>query len=374
MRLPRSAKVKRHQSLGIGDAGTLGAIGEDQPLGRRDLAIDAPLGDDGSVGCAHAATPGAARTHIHLATERREIPRRPPARGRAGVDPGREYAHAGCRDVACQDELVGDRSCGNVHGFLWNSASTTISIASPSSGGRPKSTGLMRVRAVMPRRGCPAKPLPAPTSSTSKVIRPCLAHQAERAVDLAAARARLTERRRSERRFGERFRFQEFIARELLAEAFDVGGDRRRLDFGRQRTACGVGGIPIERRAQAIEAEDAVGIADVRHAGDDRGVVGVERVGAGGRLLEVGLAHVDARRQVGRRRLRQAGRRDRRQEQQQQRHAGTFPVAHRLLRRLGYCFSAAALRSARPASKSLPIMVSMSMKRPITLVTKALGP
>ena len=117
----------------------------------------------------------------------------------------------------------------------------------------------------------------------------------------------------------------------------------------------------------------------MRHARDDRGVVGVERVGAGGRLL-VGRARPCRRPAAGRAAagLRQAGGRDRRQEQQQQargaHRAGTFPVAHRLLRRLRYCFSAAALRSARPASKSLPIMLSMSKKRPITLVTKALGP
>src|SRR6267154_172106 len=99
---------QRHQGLGIDDAGTLGPIGEEDPL-------------------------------------------------------------AWCRDVACHDELVRDWPGDNVHGFLWNSASTTISIASPKIGGRPKSTGLMVVRALMPTRGCPAKPLPAPTSSTSNV-------------------------------------------------------------------------------------------------------------------------------------------------------------------------------------------------------------
>jgi hypothetical protein len=36
-------------------------------------------------------------------------------------------------------------------------------------GRQAESTGLMRVRAVIPMRGWPAKPLPAPTSSTSKV-------------------------------------------------------------------------------------------------------------------------------------------------------------------------------------------------------------
>src|SRR4029077_13261468 len=40
---------------------------------------------------------------------------------------------------------------------------------SPNNGGRPKSTGLMAPRALTPRRGRSAKPLPAPISSTSKV-------------------------------------------------------------------------------------------------------------------------------------------------------------------------------------------------------------
>src|SRR4029077_13709720 len=159
----------RHQGLGIDDAGTFGPIGKDESLGRRDLAIDAPLGDDGPVARAHAATPGAARPHIHLAGQRRDVVGRPPAGSLPDVGPGGEYPLAWRGDIARQDKLVGDRFCASVHGFLWNSASTTISIASPRSGGRPKSTGLMLVRAFMPMRGCPAKPLPAPTSSTSKV-------------------------------------------------------------------------------------------------------------------------------------------------------------------------------------------------------------
>src|SRR3979409_1718827 len=166
---PEGGEGKRDQGLGIDDAGPLVPRGEDEPLGCRDLAIDTPLGDDGPVGRAYAATPGAARTHVHLAAQRREVVGRPPAGSLPGGGPGGEDPLAGGRGCGCHDELVRDWPGDNVHGFLWNSASTTISIASPKIGGRPKSTGLMVVRALMPTRGCPAKPLPAPTSSMSKV-------------------------------------------------------------------------------------------------------------------------------------------------------------------------------------------------------------
>ena len=69
--------------------------------------------------------------------------------------------------------LLGEAAAaeGPLSANIWVTIATdgTISIVSPNNGARPKSTGRMPVRAVAPMRGWPAKPLPAPTSATSKV-------------------------------------------------------------------------------------------------------------------------------------------------------------------------------------------------------------
>ena len=66
----------------------------------------------------------------------------------------------------------------DVHGFLWNSASTTISIASPRSGGRPKSTGLMRGAGVHAHARLPGEALAGAHQLDIEGHRARLAHQA----------------------------------------------------------------------------------------------------------------------------------------------------------------------------------------------------
>src|SRR6266853_1153167 len=101
----------------------------------------------------------------------------------------------------------------------------------------------MTALACTPRRGLFSQPLPAPTSSTSKVtglvlprsvklpsILPCVASLRRKAVD-------------------------------------------------------------------AIETDDEVGVAEVRDPGQHRRVIGIDRVGAGARLGEILAAHEHAGRQ-----------------------------------------------------------------------------
>src|SRR5262245_5061272 len=156
-----------HQCFRIVAAVAFGVVGEDQAFGCRDFAIDAVLGHNRAARRAHAPPPDAARSHIHLAGQRGEAARRPPARRLGDIGPGGEHQLARRRHFALHDQLNG--LCQDVHDSLWNSTSTTISMASPNSGGRPKSTGLMLPLALTPTRGRSAKPLPAPTSSTSNV-------------------------------------------------------------------------------------------------------------------------------------------------------------------------------------------------------------
>src|SRR5262249_56517685 len=122
----------------------------------------AVLDDQLAVGRAHLAPPGAARADVHLAGKRPKALRCPPARSLPGICPG------GIDLLARRGQLAGEKQFRqwlghDVHGFLSYSLSITISMASPNSGGRPKSAGLMRPRAVTPSRGWPPKPLPATT-------------------------------------------------------------------------------------------------------------------------------------------------------------------------------------------------------------------
>src|SRR4029453_10249884 len=159
----------RHQRLAIDDAGAFARVGEDQALGRHHLAIDALLADQPAVRRPQPAAPGAARPHVHRAGERGVVARRPPAGDQPLVRPRREQGRARRRELAPHVDFQGGRLEGERHESFWNSTSITISIESPNSGSRPKSTGLMVPRALTPMRGRSAKPLPAPTSSTSNV-------------------------------------------------------------------------------------------------------------------------------------------------------------------------------------------------------------
>ena len=181
---------------------------------------------------------------------------------------------------------------------LWNSTSTTISIASTEQRRQAEIDRIDAGPGVGADARRSAKPLPAPTSSTSKVTGLVLPNRVNwpstlprrvlicrKAVDTNVASGKAPDfRKLSPARSS---------AKPLTLEVIDAVST-----LADSEALAGVGGIPLQRAAQAVEAEDAAGVAQMRDPRDDRGMVGIERIGAGRRLLVVGFAHIDARRQA----------------------------------------------------------------------------
>src|SRR6185369_14781427 len=85
------------------------------------------------------------------------------------IGPGGKDGFARRRDLAIDHQLARLGFQHDVHLFLTNSMSMTISIGSANMTGIAKSCGLIQPVAWMPMRGWPPKPLPAPIRVTSNV-------------------------------------------------------------------------------------------------------------------------------------------------------------------------------------------------------------
>src|SRR4029453_1813419 len=131
-------------------------VGEGEPLGLADLAIDADLGLDGAgLVRPDAHAPGAALAQVERAGQHREAARRPPVLHVLGLDEGAEDRQSWCVEAARQRE-VADRLqrvicvCGHAS-FLSPGRPGAYQAADPKSGGSP--TPIPAPRAAAPPPG-----------------------------------------------------------------------------------------------------------------------------------------------------------------------------------------------------------------------------
>src|SRR4029453_11666109 len=131
-------------------------VGEGEPPGLADIAIDADLGLDGAgLVRPDAHAPGAALAQVEGAGQDREAARRPPVLHVLGLDEGAEDRQSWCVEAARQRE-VADRLqrvicvCGHAS-FLSPGRPGAYQAADPKSGGSP--TPIPAPRAAAPPRG-----------------------------------------------------------------------------------------------------------------------------------------------------------------------------------------------------------------------------